>query len=247
MDKRGNGQERALQDSRGMIGGDGDVEMALEEELFDVRAGANQRSRGGSKRQLRDRGPHDDALPPICPHQSPLSLARRTGGDAYLAPIMSEKQKGISLRKKRGDKPKKGAPPTISAPRQISAPMPAGAGIGAGIGAATLPGSARPSNESSRSRSRGDVPQQRPQRADKTADLVKRRYSQKIMTLPTDFGNGEPMPDMPQIPMQYREKSQTRDGRPPGSSDGRALKVDMMALRDPNLRAEQCMLVLLCR
>lgn len=148
---------------------------------------------------------------------------------------MSEKSKGISLRKKRGDKPKKGAPPTISAPRQISAPMPAGAGA-----AAALQNAARPSTESSRSRAREDAPPQRPQRADRTADLVKRRYSQKITALPSDFGNGGPMPDMPQIPSQYRDKSQTRDGRRPGSSDGRVLRVDMKALRDPNLRAEHC-------
>ena len=153
---------------------------------------------------------------------------------------MSEKQKGISLRKKRGDKSKKNAP-TISAPRQISAPMPAGAGIGA----ATLPSSGRPSQESSRSRNRGpqdDGPNssQRSQRADKTADLVKRRYSQKIMQLPSDYpGNGAPMPDMPQIPSQFRDKSQTRDARLDKSDDGRGLKVDMRALRDPNLQAEQ--------
>ncbi|KAL1652818.1 exocyst complex component exo84 [Didymella pomorum] len=154
---------------------------------------------------------------------------------------MSEKQKGISLRKKRGDKSKKNAP-TISAPRQISAPMPAGA---AGIGAATLSSSGRPSQDSSRSRSRGPGggdgnPQQR-QRADKTADLVKRRYSQKIMQLPSDFpGSGAPMPDLPQIPSQFRDKSQTRaDGPPERSADGRALALDMRALRDPNLQAEQ--------
>ncbi|KAH7398461.1 Cullin repeat-like-containing domain protein [Pyrenochaeta sp. MPI-SDFR-AT-0127] len=147
---------------------------------------------------------------------------------------MSEKQKGISLRKKRDKPPKKGAP-TISAPRQISAPMPAGTGIGA----ATLSSSGRPSNESSRSRqNRGDVPRERPQRADKTADLVKRRYSQKITTLPSDFGNGAPMPDMPQIPNQFRDQSQSRE-RPPGNAEGRAVRVDMKALRDPNLRAEQ--------
>ena len=150
---------------------------------------------------------------------------------------MSEKQKGISLRKKRDKPPKKGGPPTISAPRQISAPMPAGTGIGA----ATLSSSNRPSNESSRSRqNRENVSRERPQRTDKTADLVKRRYSQKITTLPSDFLNGAGMPDMPQIPSQYRDRSQPRDGRPPGSSDGRALRVDMKALRDPNLRAEQC-------
>ncbi|KAF2631145.1 hypothetical protein BU25DRAFT_407689 [Macroventuria anomochaeta] len=158
---------------------------------------------------------------------------------------MSEKQKGISLRKKRGNKNKENAP-TISAPRQISAPMPAGQGIGA----ATLSSSARPSQDSSRSRSRGPAddgrgPQQR-QRADKTADLVKRRYSQKIMQLPSDFpGNGASMPDLPQIPSQFQDKSQfgdksqPRDRRPDRSADGRGLKADMRALRDPNLQAEQ--------
>ena len=145
---------------------------------------------------------------------------------------MSEKQKGISLRKKRT---KKKDAPTISAPRQISAPMPMNA---AGTGAAPQSSSVRPSMDSSRSRSKGpgpDGPQQR-QRADKTADLVKRRYSQKIMQLPSDFpGGGAPMPDLPQIPSQFRDKSQTRDGRPDQSADGRGLKVDMRALRDPNL------------
>lgn len=164
---------------------------------------------------------------------------------------MSEKQKGISLRKKRGDKSRKNAP-TISAPRQISAPMPAGAAA-AGIGAATLSSSGRPSQDSSRSRSRGpgggDGNAQQRQRADKTADLVKRRYSQKIMQLPSDFpGSGAPMPDLPQMPSQFRDQSQTRgDGAPErsapsaqgaGSANGRALAVDMRALRDPNLQAD---------
>ena len=145
---------------------------------------------------------------------------------------MSERTKGISLRKKKGDK-KKNAP-AISAPRQISAPMPAGVGVGT----ASLSGSGRPSNESSRSRSREDAPRQRPQRADKTADLVKRRYSQKITTLPNDFLAGAP--DMPAVPNQYLPQGQTKDGRPATSGEGRGLKVDMTLLRDPNLRAEQC-------
>jgi hypothetical protein len=148
---------------------------------------------------------------------------------------MSEKQKGISLRKKRGDKSKKNGPPTISAPRQISAPMPAGS--------APPSSSSRPSTDSSRSRSRNNVgtgqPMPRSQRADKTADLVKRRYSQKVMQLPSDFGNGAPMPDLPAIPQQFRDKSQTREGRPPPDANGRNLQVEMRALRDPNLQAEQ--------
>jgi hypothetical protein len=147
---------------------------------------------------------------------------------------MSEKTKGISLRKKRTNK-KKNAAPVISAPRQISAPLPAGAGIAA----STLSNSGRPSTESNRSRTREDAPQQRPQRADRTADLVKRRYSQKITTLPSDFSNGS-MPDMPQIPSQFRDQPQPSNGRPTTSGEGRGPRVDMKVLRDPNLRADQC-------
>ncbi|KAJ4990293.1 exocyst complex component [Stagonosporopsis vannaccii] len=145
---------------------------------------------------------------------------------------MSDKQKGISLRKKRGVKSKKNAP-TISAPRQISAPMPA-----------ALSSSARPSQDSTRSRTRppaddGRGPQPR-QRADKTADLVKRRYSQKVLQLPSDFpGSGAPMPDLPPLPSQFRAQSQPRDGRPDRGPDARGPTVDMRALRDPNLQAEQ--------
>ena len=155
----------------------------------------------------------------------------------YIAANMSEERsKGISLRKKRTEKRPKGAkggpPREISAPRQISAPMPTG------LAAATFSSSGRPSNESSRSGRRLDVPRERPQRQDKTADLVKRRYSQKLQ-LPADFG-GNDLSSMPSIPQQYRDVPPSRDGRPPGSSDGRSVKVDLKALRDPNLRPEQC-------
>ncbi|EUC36033.1 hypothetical protein COCCADRAFT_34465 [Bipolaris zeicola 26-R-13] len=155
---------------------------------------------------------------------------------------MSEKQKGISLRKKRGDKSKK-APPVISAPRQISAPMPVA------VAPSSLPGSGRPSNESSRSRTRQDAPppppQANPQRPDKTAALVKRRYSQKVTTNPPDFRDRAPMPQMPMQYRQEREPSQTREPRQqgmsnaPNGSNGRALQVDPRALRDPNLKVEQ--------
>lgn len=157
--------------------------------------------------------------------------------------MSEEKGKGISLRKskKRSDKSKKGGPPVISAPRQISAPMPAG------FGGAKLPSvqnSGRPSNESSRSGQRLDAPRprERPQRPgqDKTADLVKRRYSQKITQLPSDFGNGMPLPDLPQIPSQFRDAPPSRDGRPPGSSDGRSFKPDRRQLADDNLKPDQC-------
>ncbi|KAF2265771.1 hypothetical protein CC78DRAFT_567346 [Lojkania enalia] len=141
--------------------------------------------------------------------------------------MSEERNKGISLRKKRAARPK-------GAPRQISAPMPTG------LAAATVSSSGRPSNESSRSGRKLDAPRERPPRAEKTADLVKRRYSQRITQLPSDFNAGAPpMPAMPQIPSQYRNAPPSRDGRPPGSSDGRVLKVDVKALGDPNLRHEQ--------
>lgn len=158
--------------------------------------------------------------------------------------MSDEKGKGISLRKnkKRSDKSKKGGAPVISAPRQISAPMPAG------LGATTLSSaqnSGRPSNESSRSGQRppdAPRPRERPQRPgqDKTADLVKRRYSQKITQLPSDFGNGMPMPDLPQMPAQFRQAPPSRDARPPGSSDGRSFKPDRRQLADDNLKPDQC-------
>ncbi|KAF2121537.1 Cullin repeat-like-containing domain protein [Lophiotrema nucula] len=147
---------------------------------------------------------------------------------------MSDDRKGISLRKKRTVKPKGGAPKEISAPRQISAPVPTG------LAAATQSsaGRPRPSNESSRSGRGMDAPRERPGRADKTADLVKRRYSQRITQLPSDFGAGAPpLPGMPQIPAKYRDQPPpSRDGRP--STSGRKLEVDMRALEDPGLRAE---------
>jgi hypothetical protein len=155
-----------------------------------------------------------------------------------LAGTMSDERKGISLRKKRTKAPKGGGPREISNPRQISAPMPMGLAA-----TQTQSSSGRPSQESQRSANsarRPDAPRERPQRPDKTAELVKRRYSQKITTLPADFGNGAPMPAMPQIPSQFRDAPPSRDGRPPGSSDGRALKVDPRILREPDLKADQC-------
>lgn len=147
--------------------------------------------------------------------------------------MSDDRGKGISLRKKREKRPK-GGPPAISAPRQISAPMPTGL-------AATQSSSGRPSQDSTRSGSARRVePRERPQRADKTADLVKRRYSQKVPTLPPDFGNGAPMPALPQMPAQFRNGPSSRDGRPPGASEGRVLQLDKRALEDPNLRSDQC-------
>lgn len=145
--------------------------------------------------------------------------------------MSDDRGKGISLRKKRTRK----GPATDVPPRRqpISGPMPAGL--------AATQTSGRPSQESNRSGPRKlDAPRERPQRADKTAELVKRRYSQRITQMPADFGNGAPMPAMPQLPAQYRMAPPSRDGKATGPSDGRALQVDMRALKDPGLDPEQC-------
>ncbi|KAF2273583.1 exocyst complex component exo84 [Westerdykella ornata] len=140
--------------------------------------------------------------------------------------MSEERSKGISLRKKRTQRIKGGAPasqrPTISGP----------------VGLAPAQNSGRPSQESSRSARRPDAPRERPRGADRTAELVKKRYSQKITQLPSDFGNGAPMPSMPQIPSQYRMGPPSKEARSE-TADGRALELDMRALQDPKLEVNQ--------
>lgn len=134
-----------------------------------------------------------------------------------------EKSKGISLRKKRTVKPK------ISAPKQISGPLPPGL---AGNGQSRAgPGGGLPN---------APIPRERPRDGNKTADLVKRRYSTKLGTdWPTNFNAAAPpVPSLPQIPSQFAVKPPSRDEQP----TGQRLKYDPKALADPNLRPEQCML-----
>ena len=135
---------------------------------------------------------------------------------------MDEKSKGISLRKNRSRKPK------ISAP--ISGPLPAGIAVSQSsqprpsIDGAGLPG--------------GPRPRERPQNGDRTADLVKRRYSTRF-ALQQDFGDGPPpLPTVPLIPSQFAVQPPSRDGNQ--GSGGQRVKVDVKALRDPSLQPDQC-------
>src|SRR5436190_21894214 len=106
---------------------------------------------------------------------------------------MDEKSKGISLRKNRSGKPK------ISAP--ISGPLPAG--IAAGQLPPSIDGAGLPS---------GPRPRERPQNGDRTADLVKRRYSTRF-ALTQDIGDGPPqLPTVPSIPGQFAVQPPSRDG-----------------------------------
>lgn len=135
---------------------------------------------------------------------------------------MDEKSKGISLRKNRSGKPK------ISAP--ISGPLPAGIAVGqTGQLPASINGPGLPS---------GPRPRERPQNGDRTADLVKRRYSTRF-ALTQDFDAGPTLlPTVPSIPGQFAVQPPSRDGNQ--STGGQRVKVDVQALRDPSLQPEQC-------
>jgi hypothetical protein len=162
-----------------------------------------------------------DMLPRINEHDRQLVLR-----DVKIITIMSssqdkEKSKGISLRKKRTVKPK------ISAPKQISGPLPAG--LAANAQSRAAPAGGLPS---------APRPRERPRDGNKTADIVKRRYSTRFTDLPADFSAGAPqLPSVPTIPGKFAVQPPSRDGQP----SGQRLKVDLNVLSDPNLRAEQCM------
>jgi len=153
---------------------------------------------------------------------------------------MSEgKSKGvISLRKKKtGTRPKISAPTLISAPSNDSIPT------------FKAPNWDPSQNGSSTSLA---IPAPRPRPSisgstDRTADLVKRRYSTRFAQ-PQDNGEGPPsIPGLPQLPAQYRQPT----SRPPSSKSSRAgrsperrtalpIKVDLKAFRDAHLQPEQC-------
>ncbi|KAL2024048.1 hypothetical protein VTK56DRAFT_283 [Thermocarpiscus australiensis] len=90
-------------------------------------------------------------------------------------------------------------------------------------------------------------PRPPPQSSGKTSDLVKRRYSTRFNNLPSNFDpTANPVPSLPNLD-QYAQV-QTQDRRAPPSRGGRSEsggagstgpQVDVRALRDPNLVAEQ--------
>jgi exocyst complex component 8 len=145
--------------------------------------------------------------------------------------------KGISLRKKRTVKTSK-----ISAPQQISGPLPAGFKSPGESAAASTGRDIRPKADGT-PRTRQPGPRERPQQADKTADLVKRRYSTRYTQLPQDFNAGAPpLPNVPTIPSQFQNtppRPTTREGRRGVGGDGQRIKLDQKALQDPNLKPEQ--------
>lgn len=77
--------------------------------------------------------------------------------------------------------------------------------------------------------------------ADRTADLVKRRYSTRFVGYPVDAGMPPPMPSMPSLPVQYHSPSRQSPSREDRVQNvgSRNLKLDVRVLRDPSLVPEQ--------
>lgn len=151
---------------------------------------------------------------------------------------MSEKAKGIvSLRKKKTTKR-----PQISAPRQIvpaqqndSTPSLHPPPLQHSHSSDTAP-----RNNSQTSQTSLAVPRPRPSLGgpDRTADLVKRRYSTRFANYPQD---AERAPSVPNIPAHL---AQSRPNRSPDRR-GERIRVDVNALRDPDLQPDQYVSILL--
>jgi hypothetical protein len=127
--------------------------------------------------------------------------------------------RGLTLRKKRKDRP------TISAPQNATGP-------GIGGGRAGLPSQNKAANSLT-------VPRDRNAQTE-TSDLVKRRYSTRYNQLP-DFSNIG-APPVPVLPGAGTLKRRSGGGSPrrPGTGDrSRPLHIDNDALKDPNLQHER--------
>lgn len=121
--------------------------------------------------------------------------------------------RGLTLRKKRKDRP------TISAPQNASGP-----------------GITRPAPQQNKSGATLNVPRDR-NAPTETSDLVKRRYSTRYNQLP-DFSNIG-APPVPTLPGALKRRSGGGSPRRPGTgSSSRPLLVDSDTLSDPNLKPE---------
>lgn len=124
--------------------------------------------------------------------------------------------KGLTLRKKGGRRPQ------VSGPKEISGPLPPKQAPNAGSGNSLA------------------VPRDRAQQGGATSDFVKRRYSTRFNQLP-DFGAGAPLvPGVPSIPNQYAGSNLPPSGRGTPTGGPQPIRLDIGALRDPNLQAEKC-------
>jgi hypothetical protein len=141
-------------------------------------------------------------------------------------------EKGISLRQKRTGKLKISNPTLISAPRAATTNT---------VEIASVPSQRQTPNGSTTTlASTATAPRRRERtRDDRTADLVKRRYSTRF-TGAQDLGiPDEPIPSLPSMPKQFALPPPSRDGASSIRSF-RNLGVDPAILNDPNFDADEC-------
>ena len=144
---------------------------------------------------------------------------------------MEEKSKRFSLRQKKSSRR-----PPISAPQQISstaAPVPLHLGnvnVEKHLGAAR---NEKPAPARSRPRPGGH-----------TSDLVKRRYSTRFTTL-GDFRNAD-APPIPILPTAEASNQSIEQKSQTSSTAVHRIEVDLTALRDAGLRADDCKLAVAC-
>ncbi|KAI9717212.1 MAG: exocyst complex component exo84 [Chrysothrix sp. TS-e1954] len=136
--------------------------------------------------------------------------------------------RGLSLRKKRSVKPK------ISAPRQISAPI-ASPPTNHSQSSLAPPSVEGRSVSAKSSQSSLNSQRTRRQAPGNTADYVKRRYSTRITQAPQDFNP----PSLPTVPDNFLAQPPARSGRPANGANGDKVAVDLKALQDPHLQADQ--------
>lgn len=130
-----------------------------------------------------------------------------------------EDKRGFSLRQKKAHRR-----PAISAPKQLS-----------NQSTTAPPLSQASSRTNGLSEKPTNISRERPDRpGEKTADLVKRRYSTRFAQLP-DFNNA----DAPPLPNGHVAGEDPKLNIPAQGS-AQSLNVDVAALKDPNLDPEKC-------
>lgn len=128
-------------------------------------------------------------------------------------------KRGFSLRQKKA--PRR---PAISAPKQVSSQSTA----------APPPSQAHPRVNGLREKTTNTSREQLNRPGERTADLVKRRYSTRFGQLP-DFSSA----DAPPLPNGHHA-NQNPKLNPPLSGPAQNINVDIASLKDPNLDAEKC-------
>ena len=150
-------------------------------------------------------------------------------------PYPTDGDNGVSLRQKRNRRQAIQDPQVVGNSLRDNRPQlpPPQPSQGSAISGISQISQSRVSTESNRS---GDVrPKPRPKRNDETSNLVKKRYSVRYGQAP-DISQGAPsVPGIPRLPQNFAQQN--------GSNASLAQQnqgVDMRALRDPNLKPDQC-------